>query len=557
MGGSISAHRNVFDPDYRERRMPGLSFIQLTIATGSRGHKPAIHQNKGNPAFWSGCRSPWFTRWARIGPVFVRDWYQGETVDLGDSRQPQGRHEPPLMLLEQLPPDARSVLDRLARAFAERSQTLYLVGGSVRDLLLGRPVKDLDFATSAEPRITEAAGRAAGATSVYTIGEKFGTIGFAFDSLNVEITTFREEHYPTATRHPEVQHGVDIVADLSRRDFTINAIAIEARTGEIIDRFQGLADLEHRLIRAVGEPEARFREDPLRILRAVRFAAELDFQIHPETLAAMRTMAPELERISRERIAAEFNRLLVAPAADHGLDLIRSLGLLPYTIPELIPIAKDTGEGRHKNIWTHTVRVVTQSPPRLPVRWAALLHDAAKPMTRSVDEFGQVHFFGHERLGADLTRRAFRRLKLDRALTERVAGLVEMHLRPAGYEPSWTDSAVRRLMLEAGELRDDLLALAAADVTSARAHRQREAAERIAALAGHIRRLEEQYALDQLKSPLDGDELMAIFHRPPGRWIGQLKDHLRELVIEGTLAPGDRETALEEAHRWMAEHGEA
>ncbi len=461
------------------------------------------------------------------------------------------------MLLEQLPSEARSVLERLATAFAGNGQELYLVGGSVRDLLLGRPVKDLDFATNAEPKITEAAGRSAGASSVYNIGEKFGTIGFVFDGLDVEITTFREEHYPTATRHPAVQHCGDILADLSRRDFTINAIAIEARTGEIVDRFQSLADIERRVIRAVGEPEARFREDPLRILRALRFAAELDFQIHPETLAAMGAMAPELERISRERIAAELNRLLVARAAGSGLEFVRSLGLLPYTIPELIPIARDTGEGRHKNIWTHTVRVVTQTPPRLAVRWAALLHDAAKPMTRSVDEFGQVHFFGHERLGAELARRALRRLKLDRALTERVAGLVDMHLRPAGYEASWTDSAVRRLMLEAGELREDLLALAAADVTSARAHRQREAAERVAALAGHIRRLEEHHALEQLKSPLDGDELMAIFQRPPGRWIGQLKEHLREMVIEGTLEPGDQAEALREAHRWMAEHHEA
>ena len=475
-------------------------------------------------------------------------------MDTGDSRRTPRTQAPPERLLERLPAEPHSVLARLAAAFAERDQELYLVGGSVRDLLLGRPVKDLDFATTAEPRSTEAAGRAAGATSVYTIGEKFGTIGFVFDGVNVEITTFREEHYPTETRQPAVRLGVDLLADLSRRDFTINAIAIEARSGELIDRFQGLADIERRLIRAVGEPEARFREDPLRILRAVRFAAELDFRIQTETLAAMRAMAPELERISRERIASELNRLLIAPAAGRGLDLLRSAGLLPYTLPELVPIAKDTGEGRHKNIWSHTVRVVSQSPPRLAVRWAALLHDAAKPMTRSVDEFGQIHFFGHERLGADLARRVLRRLKLDRALTDRVAGLVDMHLRPAGYEPGWTDSAVRRLMLEADELREDLLALAAADVTSARAHRQREAAERITALAAHIHRLEEEHALEQLKSPLDGDELMAIFKRPSGRWIGRLKDHLREMVIEGTLEPGDQAEALKEAHRWMAVH---
>jgi len=460
-----------------------------------------------------------------------------------------------LALLERLSPQPRIVVDRLSKAFAERGQELYLVGGSVRDLLLGRPLFDLDFATSAEPRLTEAAGRTAGARSIYTVGEKFGTIGFVFDGLTVEITTYREEHYPTATRHPVVHHGTDIAADLSRRDFTINAIAVETQGGAIIDEFHGLADLEHHVIRTVEEPEVRFHEDPLRILRAARFAAELGFRVHPETLSAMQAMATELDRISRERIAMEINRLLVAPAAGRGLEILRETGLLPYTVPELIPMADDVAECRHKDTWAHTVQVVTQAPPRLAVRWAALLHDAAKPMTRKLDEHGHVHFFGHERLGAELARRALRRLNQQRAMIERVAGLVELHLRPAGYEPTWTNSAVRRLMLEAGELREDLLALAAADVTSARAQRKREAAERVATLAEHIRRLEERHALEQLKSPLDGEELMATFQRPPGRWIGQLKEHLRDMVIEGTLEPGDKELALQEARRWMDMRG--
>lgn len=457
-------------------------------------------------------------------------------------------------ILDRLPAPLRDITDRLAATFAAYGQKLYLVGGVVRDLLLGRPVTDLDLTTPAEPSQTKQLGQEAGAEAIYTVGEAFGTIGLVFDGVSVEITTFREEHYPTPDRHPEVRYGTTLLGDLARRDFTINAIAVDANSGEIIDPFGGQEDLARRLIRAVGSPRERFAEDPLRILRAVRFAAELGFHIEPATLAAMKELAAELERISVERIAAELNRLLVAPDAAHGVRLLREARLLPHVLPELLPLAEDPGRGRHKNIWNHTLQVVGQAPPRLAVRWAALLHDAAKPMTRSVDEHGEVHFFGHEVEGANLARRTLRRLRQDKALIERVARLVELHLRPAAYDETWTDSAVRRLMVEAGDLLEDLLDLVAADVTSARAHRRRQAARRIARLREHIRRLEEEAALAEIKSPLDGHELMAIFGLPPGRWIGELKAHLRELVIEGVIAPGDKDAALAEARRWMAEH---
>jgi poly(A) polymerase len=450
----------------------------------------------------------------------------------------------------------RAVTERLAAAFAEHGHELYLVGGSVRGLLLGQPVTDLDFATDADPAATKIAGSSAGPDSIYTVGEKFGTVGFVFGRVLVEITTYREEFYPTPDRRPTVRHNTDITGDLSRRDFTVNAMAIDVHTGKMVDPFGGKQDLEQRLIRAVGDGVDRFREDPLRILRALRFIAQLDFSLDPPTLEAMGVKAPELERISRERIASELNRLLVAPAASRALSLAREALVLPYVLPEIVPMAEDTGEGRHKDIWAHTLRVVTQTPPRLAVRWAALLHDAAKPMTRSIDESGEVHFFGHERLGAGIARRTLRRLKQERALIDRVAQLVELHLRPAGYDESWTDSAVRRLVFESGDLLDDLLDLVAADVTSARAERQRDAARRMQALRDHITRLREQHELDQLQSPLDGNELMEIFQRPPGRWIGELKDQLREMVLDGTLEHGDKTTALNEARRWMAEHGD-
>ncbi|MEZ4573299.1 MAG: HD domain-containing protein, partial [Thermomicrobiales bacterium] len=445
-------------------------------------------------------------------------------------------------------------------------EELYLVGGVVRDLLLERGRADLDFATSATPDQTRQIGRRAGADGMFDVGAAFGTIGLVYQSsddqaedLTIEITTYRSEIYPTRDRRPEVSHGVSLHEDLSRRDLTINAIALDALTGELIDPFGGIADLHQERIRAVGNPAARFDEDPLRILRAARFAAQLGFEIDPETLQAMRQTGPELERISVERVTAELNRLLVAPSVELGLRMLDAADLFPHILPELVPMVTDDRDGgvaRHKDIWDHTIQVVDQSPSRLIVRWAALLHDAAKPWTRSVDENGTVHFFGHELAGAALARKLLKRLKQENHLQERVAKIVAMHLRPSSYDPDWTDSAVRRLALEAGNTFEDLVDLAAADVTSAREHRRQAAARRIEGLREHFARLEAQRTLEQLQSPLDGNDLMAMFDRPPGRWIGDIKDRLREMVIDGDLDPDDRETAAELATEWITAAGE-
>jgi poly(A) polymerase len=466
-------------------------------------------------------------------------------------------------LIARLPDQERDIALRLAEVFRAGGAELYLVGGVVRDLLLGLIRADLDCATSAEPALTKQLGAQAGPDATYTVGEQFGTVGFVFEPdvpdqerVVVEVTTYRSEVYPTPDRRPAVTHGVDLTADLARRDFTINAIALDPVDGALVDPFGGVADLHRRTIVAVGNALERFNEDPLRVLRAARFAAQLGFEIDPSTLAAMQVAGPQLARVSSERIAAELNRLLVADAPERGLVALSDTGLLPYILPELVPMAeddRDTHGARHKDIWEHTVRVVRQSPARLAVRWAALLHDAAKPMTRSVDEDGEVHFFGHELAGADLARRVLRRLKQEKALEERVRLLVAMHLRAAGYDASWTDSAVRRLALEAGDAFDDLLDLAAADVTSARAAKQAAAAARVAGLRAHFERLEQQAALDQLQSPLDGDELMALVGLPPGIWIKFVKERLRELVIDGELAPDDREKAETLARAWLAE----
>lgn len=464
-------------------------------------------------------------------------------------------------LIEQLPARERDISARLVDAFERAGEQLYLVGGVVRDLLLGHPRADLDFTTSAIPNRTKELGAAAQPASIYTVGEEFGTVGFVFaegdePDILAEVTTYRSEVYPTEDRRPQVTHGVSLEDDLSRRDFTVNAMALHPITGELIDPFGGVSDLAQREIVAVGDASERFNEDPLRVLRAARFASQLDFAIAPETLAAMRETGPQLARISRERIAAELNRLLTGVAPGRGLRALHEADLIRHVMPELQPMAEDDRDGgsaRHKDIWDHTVRVVEQTPDRLPVRWAALLHDAAKPATRSVDERGEVHFFGHEMAGADLARKLLRRLKQEKALEDRVRRLVAMHLRAAGYDESWTDAAVRRLALEAGDAFEDLLDLAAADVTSARAAKVAAAQARVAGLRAHFNRLQEQAALDALQSPLDGDELMAMFNLPPGIWIKIVKERLREMVIDDELAIGDKETAERLTREWLAE----
>ncbi len=483
--------------------------------------------------------------------------------------------------LHTLDPFAERCVRELAAAWSAAGEELFLVGGVVRDALLGRVAAghhfDLDFATSTLPERTQALGRAAGASSVYLVGERFGTVGLIFteappdgragdheaQTLGVEITTYRREEYVDGTRHPVVELGGSLHDDLGRRDFTVNAIAADAATGAIVDPFGGLGDLELAVMRAVGDADERFDEDPLRLLRAARFVSQLGFRIDPSTEDAMIRAAPGLARISRERILAETQRLLVGPYADHGLEVLRSTGLLHAALPELIPMAEVTvdeygfgrgrgGVAREKDLWNHTRQVVVQAPERPVVRWAALLHDAAKPVCRSVDGTGEVHFFGHEREGGLLAEALLRRLGADRHTISHVRQLVELHARPEGYEPDWTDSAVRRLALEAGDVLADLLDLAEADVTSGREHRRRLAADRIRALREHIARLEAEQELAKLQSPLDGNDLMAMFDRPPGRWIAEVKDHLREMVIDGDLSPDDRETAARVARDLLA-----
>jgi len=452
-------------------------------------------------------------------------------------------------------------IERLARGFSEEDRELYLVGGCVRDQLIGRPLHDLDLTTDAPPDEIKRIAQRARPDALYDVGAKFGTIGLIFrlpieeESWTLEITTYRTEQYLNGTRKPTVEFGTSLHDDLARRDFTMNAMAVDALSGELHDPFGGQRDIERRLIRAVGVARERFHDDPLRLLRAVRFAAQLGFEIERETTAAIRQTAPELKRISRERIAQELTAILVSPRPDLGVRLATELGLTEHCIPEVLPMMGVSQRPlHHKDVFEHTLGVLrnTHQPDPL-LRWAALLHDIAKPQTKSVHN-GQVHFFGHEDLGARMARRILRGLHFDNRFVERVAKLVLMHLRVNAYDRDWTDSAVRRLVREAGEELDPLVALSRADVTSYRAERREAAKLRADEFEARVRQLQEQEDIQKLQSPLDGNDLMALFDRPPGAWIRPIKDYLLNLVLEGQLSQDDKETATKLAREFAEQN---
>jgi poly(A) polymerase len=437
---------------------------------------------------------------------------------------------------------ATEIVDRLGRVFAENGRRIYLVGGTVRDELLGRPTRDIDLTTDARPPEIKRLVSLVRPEAVFDVGEKFGTIGAILQGNKVEITTFRSEKYAPRSRKPEVDFGASLEGDLARRDFTINAIARAPITGTLVDPFDGLADLSARLVRAVGNPDERFTEDPLRLLRAVRLATELGFEIESRTQVAIRRDAPALHDISKERIFEELNRILESAAPGRGFRLMTDLGLTREALPELIEL-KATSQGRRmKDVFAHTLAVLDRTPQDLVLRWSALLHDIGKPRTFVQDETG-VHFPGHEVASEQIARGILGRLRMDQRSTERVSTLIGLHMRANQYEDGWTDGAVRRLIREIGDDLDLLLLLSTADVTSYRQTKVAAAAERVARLRERCTRLQEEENVKAMHSPLDGLELMAMTGRGPGPWIRPIKEHLLDLVIEGKLAMDDKETA--------------
>ena len=454
------------------------------------------------------------------------------------------------------------IIRTLAEAFGARQRQLYMVGGTVRDVLLHRDQSsDADLATDARPDEIKQIVAPTRPNAIVLVGERFGTVRLHYENDIIEITTFRSETYNPESRKPEVCFGNDLIEDLRRRDFTINAMAHHPLTGEIIDPFGGKQDLEAHVLRAVGnEPDKRFAEDPLRLLRAVRFAAQLNFTIEPATTHSILQQASTLQKISRERIRDEMNKLLLSDHPALGLGLLVELGLMAWIIPEVLElkgVSQQAQRGGHsKDVYVHVLRVVERSSPGLHTRWSALLHDIAKPRTRSVED-GKVHFFGHEEMGARMARDILKRLHFDRDFIESVSRTVQLHMRANAYTPDWTDGAVRRLMLESGESLPHLLDLSRADITSYRADKVSRAVARVSELTTRCQRLKEEAERVPLKSPLDGNELMALFGRKPGPWLRPVKEHLLGLVIDGMLSPDDKEKAARIAREFLSEEEDA
>src|SRR5919112_291751 len=499
-------------------------------------------------------------------------------------------------------------LSRLGEAFREAGHELYLVGGVVRRALLRRSDtaagsqkvdrQDADAATDAHPARIKSLLRPH-AENLWTVGERFGTIAARVGEYEVQITTYRTDQYTRGSRHPEVRFGESLEEDLARRDFTINAVAADALTGGIVDPFEGRKDLEKGVIRAVGDPLARMRDDPLRMLRAVRFETTLSgpekpFAITSDLEAAIRDNAHWLESISAERKREEFEKILLSRNVSSGLRALVRLGLMPYVVPEFMETVdvEQEAEFHHKDVFEHTLIVVSSVEADPILRKAAFFHDIGKPRTlvyehrctycgaksvRKSAEEGEcevcggrtipkrIHFYGHENVGAAITRRAMRRLAYPKDDIDAVAHLVANHMRPYGYAASrdpWSDAAVRRFIRDTYLARGDrelanvdmLLRLARADITGSALRRRRIAEESWRSLRSGVDAVRAEDAVEKLESPLNGDDLMEQFGLGPGRWIKGLKDYLQNEVVEGRLGKDDKDKARALAEEYVREH---
>ena len=459
----------------------------------------------------------------------------------------------------------RSLIERaplassLAQAFKSAGFKLALVGGPVRDAILGRLGNDLDFTTNARPEDTKKILKT-WAEDIWEVGIEFGTIAGKRGDTTVEITTYRSDKYDPDSRKPEVQFGDEIEGDLSRRDFTVNAMALEL-TGDkpkFIDEFNGLADLSAKVLRTPVTAEQSFSDDPLRMMRAARFASQLNFEIAAPELIAMRDMADRIKIISAERIRDEFTKLLMSNHPRRGITILVETGLAELVIPEIPKLQLEIDEHHHhKDVYEHSLTVLEQAitlEPRLGgknlvIRLAALLHDIGKPKTRALIPGGGVSFHHHEIVGARLAKERLKKLRFSNEIIDDVELLISLHLRFHGYGAGeWTDSAVRRYVRDAGELLTHLHVLTRADCTT----RNQRKAERLAAtydqLEARIEKLAAEEELAAIRPDLDGAEVMQLLNLKPSREVGQALDFLLELRLEH--GPLGKERATEALLNW-------
>jgi poly(A) polymerase len=487
----------------------------------------------------------------------------------GASEPPQGA---PLQISEVQTRAVREllriapVIDDLGARFTAAGEQIALVGGPVRDAMLGRLQQDLDFTTSARPEVTERLLKG-WADAIWDMGRAFGTIGCRRGEWQIEITTYRSETYDPDSRKPQVEYGDSLEGDLGRRDLTVNAMAVTLPDRTFVDPFGGVVDLAHHTLRTPGRPEDSFSDDPLRMMRAARFSAQLGFTIDPDVLAAMTDMAERITIVSAERVRDELVKLVCAANPRRGLTALVQTGLASYVLPELPALALERDEHhRHKDVYEHTLTVLEQSieqEDRLPgggpdfvARFAALMHDVGKPKTRRFVDDGTVTFHHHDVVGAKITRKRMQALRFSNDQIDAVSTLVELHLRFHGYgSGEWTDSAVRRYVRDAGPLLPWLHVLTRADCTT----RNRRKAERLRRsydnLEERIARLSEEEELASIRPDLDGNQIMEILGIGPGREVGAAYQFLLELRLEnGPMSYDDTRAAL---LAWAADRTES
>jgi poly(A) polymerase len=450
----------------------------------------------------------------------------------------------------------------LARAFRAAGFRLALVGGPVRDALLGRNGNDLDFTTDARPE--ESMKILKGWTdATWDTGIAYGTVAGKKGDVTAEITTFRKDSYSEKSRKPEVEYGDSLEGDLRRRDFTVNAMALEIgeKENSFVDPFGGLKDLVAKRIRTPISAEELFSEDPLRMMRAARFAAQLGFDVDDEVISAIKTMRERLTIISAERIRDEFVKTLMSADPRRGLILMVESGLCEFFLPELPMLRLEIDEHhRHKDVYEHSLIVLEQAiemeerlgGPNLTIRLAALLHDIGKPKTRALIEGGGVSFHHHEVVGSKMTKKRLKELRFDRETIDDVSTLVALHLRFHGYgSGEWTDSAVRRYVRDAGDLLVHLHVLTRADCTTRNVRKAQALAATYDQLESRIEQLAQEEELAAIRPDLNGNEIIEILGIKPGPLVGKAYDYLLELRMEH--GPLGRERAIEELLKWHSE----
>ena len=451
--------------------------------------------------------------------------------------------------------DANPFLAELGALFEAAGHELVVVGGPVRDAVLGRPGNDWDFATSARPDDIERIA-AGWADAIWDVGRDFGTIGLRKAGRQLEITTYRTDAYDAGSRKPDVQFGDTLDGDLSRRDFAVNAMAIRLPSREFVDLFGGLADIEAKVLRTPVTPEQSFSDDPLRMMRAARFVAQLGFAASPEVVEAMTAMAGRLDIVSAERIRDELDKLITSAHPVEGLRLLVDSGLAEQMLPELPALMLERDEHhRHKDVYEHSLTVLDQAialegrldhAPDLVIRLAALLHDIGKPKTRRFVEGGTVTFHHHDVVGAKLARKRMKALRYSNDTIDQVASLIELHLRFHGYgSGEWTDSAVRRYVRDAGDQLERLHILTRADCTT----RNQKKAQRLQRTYDELERriavLAEAEELGSIRPDLDGGQIMAILGIPPGPEVGEAYRFMLDLRMDrGPLSEADATEAL-------------